>query len=107
MTSSSSTPHPRTPASYCQCPSQTLDAPLAEQEISVELAQSAIEQLLEDAWDPHYGARPLRRHVEKTIGTSLSKKILSGELQAGQDVCISAENGRFIYEMNSAESTQS
>ena len=76
-----------------------LCAPLAEKEISVEVDDRALDLLLEQAWDPHFGARPLRRHVEKTLGTELSKQLLQQGLQAGQLVEISMQHDQFSYEI--------
>jgi len=53
---------------------------LAERDIDLELSQKATEYVLEVSYDPVFGARPLRRYLEKNVGTQLSKMLLSGEL---------------------------
>ena len=47
---------------------------------------------MEAAYDPQYGARPLRRYVQHTVETMLSKKILRGQLAPGQTVTVDAED---------------
>ena len=47
--------------------------------IKLEFSDTMINYLAENAYDPHYGARPLRRYIQKEIETNLAKKILSNE----------------------------
>jgi ATP-dependent Clp protease ATP-binding subunit ClpB len=53
---------------------------LAERDIAVDLQDSAADFVLSQAFDPVYGARPIRRYLEKQVGTHLSKMILNGTL---------------------------
>ena len=78
-----------------------LKATLAEQQIGISVSASALDTIIEDAWDPQYGARPLRRHIEKTFGTELSRRLIAQEIGAGQFVTISADGGNFTYEISS------
>jgi ATP-dependent Clp protease ATP-binding subunit ClpB len=58
---------------------------LQERDIELRLSPSAVEFVLAASYDPVYGARPMRRFLEKHIGTGLSKMLISGELE---DHCI-------------------
>ena len=51
---------------------------------------------MDAAYDPQYGARPLRRYVQHTVETMLSKKLLRGEVLPGQTVTVDAGNGELI-----------
>ncbi|MDY4489164.1 MAG: ATP-dependent chaperone ClpB [Candidatus Faecousia sp.] len=70
-----------------------LNARLEEQQIRLELTQAAKDAIVEASYDPQYGARPLRRYVQHTVETMLSKRILRGDITPGQTVTVDAENG--------------
>ncbi len=69
---------------------------LANQQIRLELTQAAKDFIVEEAYDPQYGARPLRRYVQHTVETMLSKRILSGQVLPGQTVTVDARNGELV-----------
>ena len=73
-----------------------LNARLEDKQISVELTDDAKTAIVEAAYDPQYGARPLRRYVQHTVETMLSKRILRGEVLPGQIVRVDAENGELV-----------
>jgi len=75
-----------------------LNSRLAEQQIRVELTQAAKDTIVEASYDPQYGARPLRRYVQHTVETMLSKKLLRGEVLPGQTIGVNAQNGELIME---------
>ncbi len=62
---------------------QLLNERLKEQGIKVELSKAAYEKLAEIAYDPTYGARPLKRAINTKIENPLAREIISGELKAG------------------------
>ena len=66
---------------------------LAEQQITCVVTDRAKEQIVEDAYDPQYGARPLRRYVQHTVETMLSKRLLRGDVTPGQTVTVDAVEG--------------
>ena len=70
-----------------------LNARLEEQQIRLELTQAAKDAIVDASYDPQYGARPLRRYVQHTVETMLSKRILRGDITPGQTVTVDAENG--------------
>ena len=73
-----------------------LNARLEEQQISCVLTDAAKTAIVDAAYDPQYGARPLRRYVQHTVETMLSKKILKGELVPGQTVTVDAVDGDIV-----------
>ena len=70
-----------------------LNERLSEQQITCLLTDRAKEQIVEDAYDPQYGARPLRRYVQHTVETMLSKRLLRGDVTPGQTVTVDAVEG--------------
>ncbi|MCI6957111.1 MAG: ATP-dependent chaperone ClpB [Candidatus Faecousia sp.] len=70
-----------------------LNGRLEEQQIRLELTQAAKDAIVDASYDPQYGARPLRRYVQHTVETMLSKRILRGDITPGQTVTVDAENG--------------
>ena len=69
---------------------------LADQQISCELTPAAKAAIVDAAYDPQYGARPLRRYVQHTVETMLSKRLLRGDVTPGQTVTVDAENGELV-----------
>jgi len=68
-----------------------------EQEINFTITDRAIEKIAEDGFDPEYGARPLRRSIQKNIEDLLSEELLKGTIKKGQDVKIGLNSkGDFI-----------
>lgn len=61
---------------------------LVEQGIRVVLEKSGAEAIIDNSFDPSYGARPVERYLEQTIVTKLSKMLISGELESGYTVFI-------------------
>ena len=62
---------------------QLLNQRLAEQEMSLEMTEGAMSKLSEAGYDPVYGARPLKRAIQKWIENPLSQNILSGNFRPG------------------------
>ena len=73
-----------------------LNQRLAEQQIRLELTQNAKTAIVDASYDPQYGARPLRRYVQHTVETMLSKKLLRGEVLPGQTVTVDAVDGQLV-----------
>ena len=69
-----------------------LNQRLEDQQIRVELTDAAKTAIVDASYDPQYGARPLRRYVQHTVETMLSKKLLRGDVIPGQTVMVDAEN---------------
>ncbi len=77
---------------------QGLRAMLAEREIGLELSDQALGALVEEGYDPHYGARPLKRTLQRRIQNPLALKLLEGEFKAGQAVRVDYQKGEFAFE---------
>jgi len=70
---------------------------LEERGITLELDQTARDLLVQEGYDPVYGARPLKRAIQSLIQNALAVKLLEGEIKSGQTVRISAENGEMKF----------
>jgi ATP-dependent Clp protease ATP-binding subunit ClpC len=68
---------------------------LKEQDIELHLTEKAIEKIAEEGFDPEYGARPLRRAIQKHIEDRLSEELLKGTIQKGQKVELDVVDGEF------------
>ena len=73
-----------------------LDKRLADQELSLELTDAAKDQVIENGYDPVYGARTLKRYLQKYVETLAARKILSGDVHAGDTLVLDVQNGEFI-----------
>ena len=73
-----------------------LNARLADRQITCVLTDSAKDAVVDAAYDPQYGARPLRRYLQHTVETMLSKRILKGDLTPGTTVTVDAADGELI-----------
>ena len=73
-----------------------LNERLAQQQISCHLTEAAKQAIVDAAYDPQYGARPLRRYVQHTVETMLSRKLLRGDILPGEAVTVDAVNGELI-----------
>ncbi len=67
---------------------------LTDRRITLDLSAEAVDWLVQHGFDPLYGARPLRRLLQTKIGDELAREILSGEIQDGQRVHITANSDR-------------
>lgn len=69
---------------------------LADQELSLELTDAARTQVIENGYDPVYGARPLKRYLQNYVETLAAKKILSGDVHAGDTLVLDVNDGEFV-----------
>ncbi len=69
---------------------------LAERELSIKLTDAAEDLIVREAYDPVYGARPLKRFMQRTVETLAAKKILEGELEEGDTITIDVEGDTLI-----------
>jgi len=65
--------------------------------ISAELSKSAIHQIAEMGYDPSFGARPIKRVMQKEVIDKLATEVLSGSIQAGDKILIEYEEGEFRF----------
>lgn len=72
---------------------------LKEQYIKVKFTDKALDYIVDEAYDPAYGARPLKRFVQKDIETNLSKMILGGEVPENSVVKVDSDGKDLIYKV--------
>ena len=70
---------------------------LEEQKIDLDTTEEAKELLAKEGYDPNFGARPLRRTIEKLIENPISEKILASEFKEGDCVLIEAKDGKIMF----------
>ena len=76
-----------------------LEARLKDKNIKLTITESAKEYLAEEGYDPTFGARPLRRLIEREIETPLARMIIAGEVQEGQTVRVDYNGEKLILEV--------
>ena len=72
---------------------------LADQELSLELTAAAKKDVIDNGYDPVYGARPLKRYLQKYVETLTARKILSGEVHTGDTLVLDVENGEYVVKV--------
>ena len=78
----------------------TIAKRLADRQITVQLTPGAKEWLANRGYDPVFGARPLKRLLQKEVLDPLAMKVLSGELHDGEVVTIDNDGGRLSFHAN-------
>jgi ATP-dependent Clp protease ATP-binding subunit ClpB len=71
---------------------------LADRGISIDVTDAARETLAEAGWDPAYGARPLKRAIQRLVENPLALRLLEGEFADGDTVRVDAEDGQITFE---------
>ena len=74
-----------------------LEGWLADRNITVSLTEAAREQIGKAGYDPSFGARPLKRVIQKEVQDTLARKLLAGDLPDGSSVKIDAKNGKLVF----------
>ena len=82
-----------------------LNKRLRDQELSIELTKDAKDYIIEGGYDPVYGARPLKRFVQKNVETLTARLILSGDVRADDRIIIDLENGQLTAHAVSVQDT--
>ena len=70
---------------------------LAEQGLTISLTDAARDWLAERGYDPSFGARPLRRVIQREVENPLSKRLLAGEFGTGAHVTVDVDNGKLVF----------
>ena len=73
-----------------------LNERLADKELKLAISDKAKDYILEHGYDPVYGARPLKRYLQKNVDTLVAKLILSGNVSVGDTITIDVEDGRLV-----------
>jgi ATP-dependent Clp protease ATP-binding subunit ClpB len=76
---------------------QLLRARLADRHIQLELSDAAKEHIAREGYDPVYGARPLKRFLQRQVETALSRKLLAGEIQDHSRVTVEFQKGALVF----------
>ena len=76
---------------------------LAERQIQLDLTDAAVNHLVESGYEPGYGARPLKRALQRQLETPLARMILAGEVRDGQTVVAGVAGGGLIFEAKRSE----
>uniref|UniRef100_UPI00260394AB AAA family ATPase n=2 Tax=Intestinimonas TaxID=1392389 RepID=UPI00260394AB len=66
---------------------------LEDKQLKVQLTAAAKDHVIESAYDPIYGARPLRRYLQHTVETIISRKIIAGEVESGDTLTVDCKDG--------------
>ncbi|MEY3299011.1 MAG: hypothetical protein RLZZ597_2271 [Cyanobacteriota bacterium] len=80
-----------------------LEQRLADRKMAVKLSEAALDFLAEVGYDPVYGARPLKRAIQRELETQIAKSILRGEFGEGDTIFVDVENERLSFNRLSAE----
>ena len=79
---------------------KSLNKRLALKDIKMEITEEAMDLLTSKGYDETYGARPLKRVIQRSIEDKLSEEILRGNLKEGGTLVIDAEDGNFVFKMD-------
>ena len=82
---------------------KNLENRLAEQKLALKMSEVALDFLADIGYDPVYGARPLKRAIQRYLETSIAKSILRGEFQAGDTIFVDVEDERLTFKRLPAE----
>ena len=77
-----------------------LNSRLADRQIRIELTDEARESVVEGGYDPAFGARPLKRYIQKNVETLAARKILEGSVLQGQTIRIGCSGGSLTAEVS-------
>jgi ATP-dependent Clp protease ATP-binding subunit ClpB len=76
---------------------------LAEREITLSLTDAARDALAEEGYDPHLGARPLKRTIQRRLQNPLAMRLLEGKFKPGQRIEVDYGGGEFVFETGSRQ----
>ena len=79
-----------------------LNRRLADKQITCRLTEAAKQYIIDAAYDPQFGARPLRRYVQHTVETLLARRLLEGSILPGQTLAVDVENGELAIRAEKA-----
>jgi len=70
---------------------------IADKGIIIELDESALKLIVKRGYDPAFGARPLKRLMQKEIVNELAKELIAGKLTSGETIVIKTKNNEIIF----------
>jgi ATP-dependent Clp protease ATP-binding subunit ClpB len=80
---------------------------LAQRKIDLELTEAAKERLAEEGWDPAYGARPLKRAIQRLLENPLARELLEQRFVEGDTVQVDVQDGELVFERSEVAATAS
>jgi ATP-dependent Clp protease ATP-binding subunit ClpB len=80
-----------------------LEKRLEERKMTLKLSEAALDFIVEVGYDPVYGARPLKRAIQKELETPIAKRILQGDFQDGNTIFVDVENERLTFKQLPAQ----
>ena len=69
---------------------------LADKQVGIEITDAAKNAVIEQGFDPNYGARPLKRFIQRKIETLIARKIIAGEVEPDSVITVDYKNGSFV-----------
>ena len=75
---------------------KSLNDRLTDKRLHVELTDAAKQQILDAAYDPMYGARPLRRYLQHTVENLVGRRIIAGDVAPDTTMVVDAKNGELV-----------
>ena len=84
---------------------QALEQRLAERELGLEISDAFMDRLVAAGFDPVYGARPLKRAIQRELENPLAQRILAGEFQPGEMITVDLEEGEPSFSSDASFST--
>ena len=75
---------------------QDINKRIEEKEISLKMTDAAMDFITDSAYDPAYGARPLKRYLQKNVETLLAKKILADEVTVGDVLTLDVSDNQLV-----------
>ena len=72
---------------------------LAERDLKLTLTDAARDALAAEGYDPHFGARPLKRTIQRRVQNPLAMRLLQGEFKPGQTIEVDVERGEFVFKV--------
>lgn len=77
-----------------------LEKRLAEREIATVITPAALDTIASIGYDPNYGARPLKRAIQRELETAVAKGILRGDFTDGDEITIDSDGGSIVIKRN-------
>ncbi len=77
---------------------KTLSGKLAEKDIKIELTETALNYIVIAGWNPEYGARPVKRFIQKQIETELGRQMIKGKISEGDTAIVDSDGEKLFIE---------
>ncbi len=70
---------------------------LASEEVKLEVSDNAVQLIANEGYDPEFGARPVKRALQRMLLNDLSKKLIAGDVDRTKPIFVDAENGKLVF----------